>query len=51
MLAPAVGPDNKKIVEFLVDLTLPLEMFEQLFRRDTGKKKKKKGGGKKKKKA
>ena len=40
MLAPAVGPDNKRILDFLVDLTLPLPLFEQLFRRDNGKKKK-----------
>lgn len=44
ILAEALGPENTKIQEFLVDLTLPLTMFEQIFRRDQGGKKK---GGKK----
>ena len=49
---PALGEDNTKIEEFLVDLTLPLHVFELIFRKGGGKKKggKKKGGGKKKKK-
>ena len=46
ILAAALTPDNKKISEFLVDLSLPMALFEQLSRRDTGKKGKK---GKKKK--
>lgn len=55
VLLPAVQ-DNPKIDEFLVDATLPIELFELLFRRSSGKKGKKgkgkkgKGGGKKKKK-
>ena len=36
-------------VRFAVDLSLPMQLFEQLCRRDTGKKKKGKGKGKKKK--
>jgi len=47
ILAEALGPENTRIQEFLVDLTLPLTMFEQIFRRDAGGKKKGKGKGKK----
>jgi Ran GTPase-activating protein (RanGAP) involved in mRNA processing and transport len=43
VLAPALTPENKKIGEFLVDLTLPMPIFEQIFRRGGGKKKGKKG--------
>ena len=48
MLIPALGPENTKITEFLVDLTLPMPLFEQIFRKDSGKKGKKgkKGKGK-----
>lgn len=46
ILAEALGPDNTRIQEFLVDLTLPLTMFEQIFRRDQGGKKKGKKGKK-----
>ena len=51
VLAEAMGPENTKIKEFLVDLTLPMELFEQLFRKGGAKKGKKGGkkGGKKKK--
>ena len=41
---------NSRIQEFLVDLTLPMPIFEKVFRKAGGKKKGKKGGGKKKKK-
>jgi hypothetical protein len=43
VLIPALTPENTKIAEFLVDLTLPMPLFEQIFRKDTGKKKGKKG--------
>lgn len=43
ILAPALGADNKKVQEFLVDLTLPMAEFELIFRRDAGGKKGKKG--------
>ena len=45
VLAPALGSDNTKVKEFLVDLTLPMSAFDMIFRRDAGGKKK----GKKKK--
>ncbi len=45
ILLPAMGPDNTKIKEFLVDLTLPMPIFEQIFRKGGGGK----AGGKKKK--
>ncbi len=50
VLAPALTEENKKITEFLVDLTLPMPVFERIFRRGGGKKGKKgkKGKGKKK---
>lgn len=48
ILADALGPENTRIKEFLVDLTLPMPLFEKLFRRAGGGKGKK--GGKKKKK-
>lgn len=52
ILAEALTKENKKVKEFLVDLTLPMAAFDSIFRRDAGGKKKggKKGGGKKKKK-
>jgi len=52
ILAEALTPENKKVKEFLVDLTLPMKAFDSIFRRDAGGKKGKKGGkgGKKKKK-
>ena len=50
ILKPALGPENKKVVEFLVDISIDLEVFKEIFRRDAGGKKKKgKGGAKKKK--
>jgi hypothetical protein len=48
VLVPALGPENTKISEFLVDLTLPMPLFEQIFRKDSGKKKGKGKKGKKK---
>ena len=49
ILVPALGPDNTKIKEFLVDLTLPMPIFEQIFRKAGagGKKGKGKKGKKK----
>ncbi len=47
VLIEAVTPDNAKIKEFLVDLTLPMPLFEQLFRKSGGKGKGKKGKKKK----
>jgi hypothetical protein len=47
ILIEAVNPDNTKIKEFLVDLTLPMPLFEQLFRKAGGKKGGKKKGKKK----
>ena len=47
ILAEALTPTNKKVNEFLVDLTLPMHAFDLIFRRGAGKKGKK---GKKKKK-
>jgi hypothetical protein len=38
-----MGPENTKIKEFLVDLTLPMPIFEVLFRKGGGKAKGKKG--------
>mmetsp|Transcript_6195 Transcript_6195/g.6363 ORF Transcript_6195/g.6363 Transcript_6195/m.6363 type:complete len:344 (+) Transcript_6195:173-1204(+) len=51
VLVPALTEANKTIEEFLVDLTLPMNLFELIFRRSGGGKKggKKKGKGKKKK--
>ena len=46
VLLPALGPENTKITEFLVDLTLPMPLFEQIFRKGGGGKKGKKGGKK-----
>lgn len=46
ILIEAVNPENTKIKEFLVDLTLPMPIFEQLFRKGGGKAKGK-GKGKK----
>lgn len=48
VLAEAITPENTKIKEFLVDLTLPMPLFELLFRK-AGAKKGGKGGKKKKK--
>jgi len=50
ILAEALTPENKKVKEFLVDLTLPMAAFDSIFRRDGGGKKGKKGGKKGKKK-
>jgi hypothetical protein len=48
VLVPALEPGgNTKITEFLVDLTLPMPLFEKIFRKDTGKGKKGKKGKKK----
>jgi hypothetical protein len=44
ILMEAVNPENTKIKEFLVDLTLPMPIFELLFRKGGGKAK---GKGKK----
>jgi hypothetical protein len=49
ILTDALTPDNSKIKEFLVDLTLPMPLFEQLFRKAGGKKGGKGKKGKKKK--
>eukprot|EP00607_Mallomonas_marina_P008643 CAMPEP_0182423638 /NCGR_PEP_ID=MMETSP1167-20130531/9711_1 /TAXON_ID=2988 /ORGANISM="Mallomonas Sp, Strain CCMP3275" /LENGTH=330 /DNA_ID=CAMNT_0024602809 /DNA_START=71 /DNA_END=1063 /DNA_ORIENTATION=- len=49
VLVLAVGPDNERLEDFLVDLTIPLPLFEQLFRKGAGKKSKKKKSTKKKK--
>lgn len=50
VLKPALTSENKKITEFLVDISIDLELFREIFRRETGGKKKKgKKGGKKKK--
>lgn len=51
ILLPALGPENDRLKQFLVDVTIPGAIFEQIFRAG-GKAKKggKKGGGKKKKK-
>ena len=46
LLVPALAT-NKKITEFLVDLTLPMPLFEEIFRKDSGKGKKGKKGKKK----
>jgi hypothetical protein len=48
VLEPALTVENTKMEEFLVDISIDLELFHRIFRRDAGKKKK---GGKKKKKA
>jgi hypothetical protein len=32
ILVPALTEENKRIEEFLVDLTLPMHLFEALFR-------------------
>jgi hypothetical protein len=48
VLAEALTPDNTKIKEFLVDLTLPMPIFEKIFRRGGGKAKGKGKKGKKK---
>lgn len=52
ILVPALSEDNTKVKEFVVDMTLPMDVFQKLFRKPSkkGKKGKKKGGGKKKKK-
>jgi len=49
ILVEALGPKNTKIKEFFVDLTLPMPIFEKIFRKGGGKKAKKGGKGKKKK--
>ncbi|KAG6970682.1 hypothetical protein JG687_00002485, partial [Phytophthora cactorum] len=52
VLLPALTPENVKLQSFLVDASLPGDLFQQLnrARKAEGKKKGKKGGGKKKKK-
>jgi hypothetical protein len=50
VLKPALGSDNKRVVEFLVDISIDVDLFKEVFRRDAGGKKKGKGGGGKKKK-
>eukprot|EP01035_Chromulina_nebulosa_P024512 gene24512-31919_t len=47
ILATALGPDNSRIKEFLVDLTLPMPIFELIFRKGGGGKGKKGKKGKK----
>lgn len=47
VLTEAINAENTKVKEFLVDLTLPMPIFEQLFRRGGGKKGGKKKGDKK----
>jgi hypothetical protein len=48
ILIEAMGPENTKVKEFLVDLTLPMPIFELLFRKGGGKAKGKGKKGKKK---
>ena len=48
IMAEALTPENKKVKEFLVDLTLAMPSFEKIFRRDGGGKGKKGKKGKKK---
>ncbi|KAL4108414.1 hypothetical protein PRIC1_000130 [Phytophthora ramorum] len=52
ILMPALAPENTKLLSFLVDASLPGDIFQQLnrARKAEGKKKGKKGSGKKKKK-
>ncbi|KAL3663587.1 hypothetical protein V7S43_011474 [Phytophthora oleae] len=52
ILLPALAPENAKLQSFLVDASLPGDLFQLLnrARKGEGKKKGKKGGGKKKKK-
>uniref|UniRef100_H3GDY2 Uncharacterized protein n=1 Tax=Phytophthora ramorum TaxID=164328 RepID=H3GDY2_PHYRM len=52
ILMPALAPENSKLLSFLVDASLPGDIFQQLnrARKAEGKKKGKKGSGKKKKK-
>lgn len=47
ILTEAINGENSKIKEFLVDLTLPMPLFEQLFRKAGAKKGGKKKGKKK----
>jgi len=49
VLIPALTEENTRIKEFLVDLTLPMPLFEQIFRKNSKKGKKGKKKGKKKK--
>lgn len=42
------NPNIKKLSELLIDISIPLPLFEQLNLRESGKPKKKKGGKKKK---
>ena len=50
IMIPALTPENKKVTVFTVDVTVPMNIFEQIFRKGGGKKGKKgkKGKGKKK---
>jgi hypothetical protein len=50
VLVRGLPAENERVTEFLVDATLPMELFERLFRKSAGKGKKGKKGGKKKKK-
>ncbi|ETK96000.1 hypothetical protein F441_01188 [Phytophthora nicotianae CJ01A1] len=52
VLLPALAPENTKLQSFMVDASLPGDLFQRLnrARKAEGKKKGKKGGGKKKKK-
>lgn len=43
ILREALTPENKKVTEFLVDMTLSMEAFEAIFRKGGGGKKGKKG--------
>lgn len=49
LLVQYLGSDNTKVRGFLVDASLPPDLYDKLLRVDKGKKKKKKGKGKKKK--
>jgi len=48
ILLPAMGPENDKVKQFLVDATIPGAIFDQIFRSGGGKGKKGKKGKKKK---
>jgi len=43
VLVPALDSSNTRVKEFLVDLTIPLPLFEKIFRKGGGKGKGKKG--------
>jgi hypothetical protein len=48
ILLPALGPENEKTKQFLVDVTVPGPIFDQIFRSGGKGGKGKKGKGKKK---